>query len=155
MPIPENITEKIMSSSRSPRMVFVGNSLLLQSRWGVYSWFSSRLSLHSPRFSGNQYAPSFVEKRKRFMEEKPCREYLSDEFETDFFSAGILMVYFWFRCRIEYILRSDNWISLFDRRSTVYHILSNVLAKTILWMLFCCRRALWTLNCYLASGVLP
>jgi hypothetical protein len=28
------------------------------------------------------------------MEEKPSREYLSDEFGTDYFSAGILMVRF-------------------------------------------------------------
>jgi hypothetical protein len=27
--------------------------------------------------------------------------------------------------------------------------------KIILWMLSCCRRSLWPLNCNLASGVLP
>jgi hypothetical protein len=42
------------------------------------------------RFSGNQYAPSLLEIRKRFLEEKLSREYLSDEFGKDFFSAGIL-----------------------------------------------------------------
>jgi hypothetical protein len=42
MPIRENITEKSMSSSRSPRIIFVGNSLLLQSRREVDPWFSSR-----------------------------------------------------------------------------------------------------------------
>jgi hypothetical protein len=51
-------------------------------------------SLHFPRFSGNQYAPSLLERRKRFMEEKSSREYLSDEFGKDSFSAGILMVHF-------------------------------------------------------------
>jgi hypothetical protein len=51
-------------------------------------------SLHSPRFSGNQYAPSLHESRKRLMEENPCREYLSDEFGIDPFNAGILMVHF-------------------------------------------------------------
>jgi hypothetical protein len=51
-------------------------------------------SLHSPRFSVNQYAPSFLERRERFIKEKPTREYLSDEFGIDSFSAGILMMYF-------------------------------------------------------------
>jgi hypothetical protein len=51
-------------------------------------------SLHSPRFSGNQYAPSLLERRKRFIKEKPTREYLSDEFGTDSFSAGVLMTCF-------------------------------------------------------------
>jgi hypothetical protein len=50
--------------------------------------------LHSPRFSGNQYAPRFLEKRKGFMEEKPSCEYLSNEFGKDFSTAGILMVNF-------------------------------------------------------------
>jgi hypothetical protein len=51
-------------------------------------------SLHSPRFSGDQYAPSLLERRKRFLKEKPTREYLSDKFGIDSFSAGILMMYF-------------------------------------------------------------
>jgi hypothetical protein len=51
-------------------------------------------SLHSPRFSGNQYALRLFGRRKRFMEEKLSREYLLDEFGTDFFSARILIVYF-------------------------------------------------------------
>jgi hypothetical protein len=51
-------------------------------------------SLHSPRFSGNQYAPSLIDRRERFIKEKPTREYLSDEFGIDSFSAGILMIYF-------------------------------------------------------------
>jgi hypothetical protein len=51
-------------------------------------------SLHSPRFSGNQYAPSLLERRERFIKEKPTREYLSDEFGIDSLSAGILMMYF-------------------------------------------------------------
>jgi hypothetical protein len=51
-------------------------------------------SLHYPHFSGNQYAPSSLERRKRFIKEKPTREYLSDEFGIDSFSAGILMMYF-------------------------------------------------------------
>jgi hypothetical protein len=51
-------------------------------------------SLHSPHFSGNQYAPSLLESRKRFMEERSSREYLSDEFGKDSFSAGTLMIYF-------------------------------------------------------------
>jgi hypothetical protein len=51
-------------------------------------------SLHSPRFSGNQYAPSLLERRERFIKEKPTRGYLSDEFGIDSFSAGILMIYF-------------------------------------------------------------
>jgi hypothetical protein len=51
-------------------------------------------SLHSPRFSGNQYAPSLLERRKIFIKEKPACEYLSDEFGIDSFSAGILMTYF-------------------------------------------------------------
>jgi hypothetical protein len=37
-------------------------------------------SLHSPGFSVNQYAPHFLERSKRFLEEKPSCEYLSDEF---------------------------------------------------------------------------
>jgi hypothetical protein len=48
----------------------------------------------SPRFSGNQYAPSLLERRERFLKEKSTREYLSDEFGIDSFSAGILMMYF-------------------------------------------------------------
>jgi hypothetical protein len=40
-PIHENITEKSMSSSRYPRMIFAGNSLLLQSRWEVDPFFGS------------------------------------------------------------------------------------------------------------------
>jgi hypothetical protein len=51
-------------------------------------------SLHSPRFSENQYAPSLFERRERFIKEKSIREYLSDEFGIDSFSAGILMMYF-------------------------------------------------------------
>jgi hypothetical protein len=51
-------------------------------------------SLHSPRFSGNQYAPSFLERRKRFIKAKPTREYLSDEFAINSFSAEIVMMYF-------------------------------------------------------------
>jgi hypothetical protein len=51
-------------------------------------------SLHSPRFSGNQYAPSLLERRERFIMKKPTRECLSDEFGIDSFSAGILMMYF-------------------------------------------------------------
>jgi hypothetical protein len=54
----------------------------------------SRPSLHSLRFSGNQYAPSLLERRERFIKEKPTREYLSDEFGINSFSAGILMMYF-------------------------------------------------------------
>jgi hypothetical protein len=51
-------------------------------------------SLHSLRFSGNQYASSLLERRERFRNEKPTREYLSDEFGIDSFSAGILIMYF-------------------------------------------------------------
>jgi hypothetical protein len=51
-------------------------------------------SLHSPCFSGNQYAPGLLERRERFIKEKPTREYLLDEFGIDSFSAGILMMYF-------------------------------------------------------------
>jgi hypothetical protein len=51
-------------------------------------------SLHSSRFSGNQYAPSLLERRKRFIKEKFTREHLSDEFGIDSFSAGILMMNF-------------------------------------------------------------
>jgi hypothetical protein len=51
-------------------------------------------SLHSPPFSGNQYVPRFLERRKIFMEEKSSHEYLSDEFGKDSFNALILMVYF-------------------------------------------------------------
>jgi hypothetical protein len=51
-------------------------------------------SLHSLRLSGNQYASSLLERRERFIKEKPTREYLSDEFGIDSFSAGILMMYF-------------------------------------------------------------
>jgi hypothetical protein len=50
-------------------------------------------ALHSPRFSGNQYAPSLLERRERFIKEKSTREYLSDAFGIDSFSAGILMMY--------------------------------------------------------------
>jgi hypothetical protein len=77
-------------------MVFVGNSLLLQSRGKLTLGFRlvSGPLFHSPRFSRNQHAPSLLKRRKGFREEKPSREYLSDEFETDFFSAGILMTYF-------------------------------------------------------------
>jgi hypothetical protein len=35
-----------------------------------------------------------LERRKRFIKEKPTCEYLSDEFGIDSFSAGILMMYF-------------------------------------------------------------
>jgi hypothetical protein len=89
------------------------------------------------------------------MEENPSREYLSDEFGINSFDAGILIVYFCSRCHVEGILYSDDSISSFDQRSTAYHTLSNVAAKTILWMLSCCRRALRTLNGYLASGIPP
>jgi hypothetical protein len=51
-------------------------------------------SLHSPRFSGNQYVPRLLERRERFIKEKLTREYLSDEFGINSFSAGILMMYF-------------------------------------------------------------
>jgi hypothetical protein len=51
-------------------------------------------SLHSSRFSGNQYVRSLLDRRERFIKEKPTCEYLSDEFGIDFFSAGILMMYF-------------------------------------------------------------
>jgi hypothetical protein len=51
-------------------------------------------SLHSPRFSGNQSAPSLLERGERFIKEKPTREYLSDKFGIDSFSAGVLMMYF-------------------------------------------------------------
>jgi hypothetical protein len=51
-------------------------------------------SLHSRRFSGNQHAPSLLERRERFIKEKPTREYLSDELGIDSFNAGILMMYF-------------------------------------------------------------
>jgi hypothetical protein len=51
-------------------------------------------SLYSPRFSGNQYAPSLLERRERIIKEKPTREYLSDEFGIDPFNAGILTMYF-------------------------------------------------------------
>jgi hypothetical protein len=51
-------------------------------------------SLHSSRFSGNQYAPSLLERREKFIREKPTREYLSDEFGINSFSAGILMMSF-------------------------------------------------------------
>jgi hypothetical protein len=47
-----------------------------------------------PRFSGNQYAPSLLEIRERFIKEKSTREYLSDKFGIDSFTAGILMMYF-------------------------------------------------------------
>jgi hypothetical protein len=51
-------------------------------------------SFHSPHFSGNQYAPSLLKRRERFIKEKPTHEYLSDGFGIDSFSAGILMMYF-------------------------------------------------------------
>jgi hypothetical protein len=35
-----------------------------------------------------------LERRERFIKEKPTHEYLSDEFGIDSFSAGILMMYF-------------------------------------------------------------
>jgi hypothetical protein len=35
-----------------------------------------------------------LERRERFIKEKPTREYLSDEFGIDSFSAGIFMMYF-------------------------------------------------------------
>jgi hypothetical protein len=35
-------------------------------------------SLHSPRFSGNRYAPSLLERRERFIKEKPTREHLDN-----------------------------------------------------------------------------
>jgi hypothetical protein len=54
----------------------------------------SHPSLHSPRFSRNQYAPSLLERRERFIKEKPAREYLSDELGIDSFNAEILMMYF-------------------------------------------------------------
>jgi hypothetical protein len=40
------------------------------------------------------------------MEEKPSREYLSDEFGKDSFSAGMLMMQFWSRCHVEDIIHS-------------------------------------------------
>jgi hypothetical protein len=49
-------------------------------------------SLYSARFSGNQYTPRFLERGERLMEEKPSREYLSNELGKDSFSDGILMV---------------------------------------------------------------
>jgi hypothetical protein len=51
-------------------------------------------SHHSPRFSRNQYAPNLLERRERFIKEKPTREYLSHEFGIDSFNAGVLMMYF-------------------------------------------------------------
>jgi hypothetical protein len=54
----------------------------------------SNPSLHSPRYSGNQYAPSLLKRRKRFIKEKPTREYLSDEFGIYSFNAEILMMHF-------------------------------------------------------------
>jgi hypothetical protein len=51
-------------------------------------------SLHSARFSGNQYPPGLLERREIFIKEKPTREYVSDEFGIDSFSAGISMMYF-------------------------------------------------------------
>jgi hypothetical protein len=49
----------------------------------------------TPRaFSGNQYAPSLLERRERFIKEKLTREYLSDGFGIDSFSAGRLIMYF-------------------------------------------------------------
>jgi hypothetical protein len=42
----------------------------------------------------NQYAPNLLERRERFIKEKPTREDLSNEFGIDSFSAGILMMYF-------------------------------------------------------------
>jgi hypothetical protein len=35
-----------------------------------------------------------LERRERFIKERPTREYLSDEFGIDSFSAGILIMYF-------------------------------------------------------------
>jgi hypothetical protein len=66
---------------------------------------SGQASVQSPRgcsshrrrpeiISGNQYAPRLLERREKFIHEKPGREYLSDEFGTDSFGAGILMMYF-------------------------------------------------------------
>jgi hypothetical protein len=111
-------------------------------------------SLHSQRLPGNQYAPNLLERREKFIKEKPTREYLSDEFGIDSFSAGILMMHFDLVVMLN-IFHSYDWLSLFDRRSTAYHALSNVVTIIIPWMLPCSRRAFWTLNCYLASRVLP
>jgi hypothetical protein len=88
------------------------------------------------------------------MEEKSSHEYLSDEFGKDSFNALILMVYFWSRCHIVDILHSYDWIYLLDRRSP--SIMSSPMSwkKTILWMLSCSRRAIWTLNRYLVSEAL-
>jgi hypothetical protein len=68
--------------------------------------FVSDPSLHSPRFSGNQYAPSLFERSKRLTEEKLSREDLSYEFGIDYFSAGRLMVYFSSRRHVEDIIHS-------------------------------------------------
>jgi hypothetical protein len=56
--------------------------------------FVSDPSLHFPHFSGNQYAPRFLDRRKRVMEEKPSREYLSDKLGNNSFDAGLLTIYF-------------------------------------------------------------
>jgi hypothetical protein len=37
---------------------------------------------------------SLLERRERFIKEKPTREYLPNEFGRDSFSAGIFMMYF-------------------------------------------------------------
>jgi hypothetical protein len=77
-------------------MVLVGNSVTLQSSEKLTHGFRpvSGPSLHSPRFSGNQYSPSLLERTERFIKVKPTREYLSDQFGIDSFSAGILMMCF-------------------------------------------------------------
>jgi hypothetical protein len=63
-------------------------------------------SLHFPRFSRNQYALNLLDRREKFREQKPSREYLSNEFGTNSFSAEILMVYCWSHCHVEDILHS-------------------------------------------------
>jgi hypothetical protein len=89
------------------------------------------------------------------MEEMASREYLSDDFGKHSIRAGILMGSFWSRRHVEDVVHSSNWIHLFGGLSTGYHILSNVVEKTLLGMLYCSRRALWTLSCDLVSEVLP
>jgi hypothetical protein len=76
------------------------------------------------------------------MEKQPSCEYLTDEFGKDSFIAGILMMSFWARCRVEDIIHSSEWIDLFDRRSRADHVLSNAVEHAIIWMLLCSRRAL-------------
>jgi hypothetical protein len=79
MPIRETMTEKSMSSSRSPRMVFMATQCCYRAGEMLNPGFRpvSGPSLHSPRFPGNQSVPSLLERRKMFIEGKPSRDYLS------------------------------------------------------------------------------